>query len=69
MTVVSHFHESGSHSVGSAIAGRRPRTGHGAVVVDAATPKDADGRPVLAVVWQYLMRASTNGEKEEEEED
>jgi hypothetical protein len=30
---------------------------HQSVVVDAVTPKDADGRPVLAVAWQYLMRA------------
>jgi hypothetical protein len=30
---------------------------HRSVATDDDTPKDAGGRPILAVAWQYLMRA------------
>jgi hypothetical protein len=33
------------------------RTHHHSVAADTATPKDASGRPILAVVWQYMMFA------------
>jgi pimeloyl-ACP methyl ester carboxylesterase len=39
-------------------AGRpRPNAYHQSVAVDESTPRGADGRPVLAVVWQYMLRA------------
>jgi hypothetical protein len=40
------------------------RTHHHSVAADSATPKDANGRPVLGVVWQYMMRAPSNGKEE-----
>lgn len=56
----------GTHQLATNVEPVRPGPFHQSVAVDAATPKDANGRPVLAVAWQYLMRAPSNGEEQEE---
>jgi hypothetical protein len=44
-----------SHQLATNVEPARPNLFHHSVAADTSTPKDADGRPVLAVVWQYML--------------